>query len=223
MEQRDGKAFMACAFASAALLTLVMGADLAAAGDGRVVKADALRLRIVLHTPLGAPDLAVARTTADGLLTKAGIHTAWTTCSVLLESCGSSNIPGTLTVRILPTNVTPRHAGGHLVRDFEHGSTALIHEPWHATLIQHIRNSSAGRSDPSLATLTVGHTMGLAIAHEVGHALGLHHTSRGVMKPLMDREDLRALRGNRLFFEGNQSDQMRQALLGMAAQNAELR
>jgi hypothetical protein len=77
-----------------------------------------------------------------------------------------------------------------------------------------MRSGVAGRSTPALATLEVGHLIGLTVAHEVGHALGLSHARSGVMKARPSIDDVVALRGARLTFRLSEATRMRAAITG---------
>jgi len=170
-------------------------------------------LHLILHLPVEEEELARARETAQSLLASAGIAAEWQVCSVLTSQCGAANAPNAVSVRLLPRRSTGRPECGQLVRDPKLGTVALVYVVRHRELVLDVRHSPAGRATPSLSTLESGHVTGLAIAHEVGHALNLRHARRGVMKAWIDLEDLRALRESRLAFTPEQSARMRARLL----------
>ena len=75
-----------------------------------------------------------------------------------------------------------------------------------------IHHGAPSRSEPTLASLRPGHLIGLTVAHEVGHALGLPHAASGVMKENADLDDILALRASRFLFLPQQVARMRQAI-----------
>src|SRR5262249_40655711 len=68
------------------------------------------------------------------------------------------------------------------------------------------------RGDLLMSTLTNGHLVGMTIAHEVGHVLGIRHSSVGVMQARLSSNDVVALRRARLTFTPQQGVTMRHAL-----------
>ena len=163
---------------------------------------------------MDAVSLALARESALALLATAGIAGEWRDCGNGAPGCGRQNGPAPIVVLLLPALKTSQRAVcGEATRDGRTGvGTVLIYVPRHVELAQEFRSSSGARSHPALATLQVGHLVGLTIAHEVGHVSGLTHAGAGVMKARPNIGEIVALRTSQLGFAAAEATRMRIAL-----------
>ena len=171
-----------------------------------------LDLRVTAHATLDAVELERTSETVQRLLTAAGVLSRWRDCS----GAGCRADPGSVAIDVLllpMTKLTERDVYGEVAHDAITGApTVLIYVPPIADRVRAIRSSIDGRSNPALATMQTGHLVGAAIAHEVGHALGLRHAARGVMKGRLTVDDALALRTSRLLFTSAEGATMRSTL-----------
>lgn len=173
-----------------------------------------VRLEVQAHVPVDAIELEIAGETAHTLLASAGILSVWHQCSDF-NACGQERERSvSLLVRLVSLR-QPRGAFvcGGVVRDpLTEVPTIFVDLAAIVDRVLAIHHGGPGRSEPTLASLRKGHLIGLTVAHEVGHALGLPHAASGVMKENADIDDILALRASRLAFLPQQAARMRQAV-----------
>ena len=171
-----------------------------------------LDLRVIAHASLDGAELERTSETVQKLLAAAGVLSRWRDCSG--AGCSANLGSVAIDVLLLPmTKLTERDVYGEVAHDAITGApTVLIYVPPIADRVRAIRSSIDGRSNPALATMQTGHLVGAAIAHEVGHALGLRHGARGVMKGRLTFDDALALRTSRLLFTSSEGATMRATL-----------
>jgi hypothetical protein len=167
----------------------------------------ALRVWIYVVGPRQLADHLAAQAIADRLLQTAGVAVKWRMCGATnvcsRATDASPNVTLILTPAVRPSCGTAALERGGL------SATVLISLSCIDQIIFKVGGSPWGRSNPLLSTLEAYHLTGAAIAHEIGHVLGLRHTPSGIMRARLDTDDILALRRGQLGFRPTEVAAMR--------------
>jgi hypothetical protein len=212
--ESSGNAWCAWRFALMLVLGSGTSAPLSGARSDTHVSGVVAELQILASGDLHATEFAIARHTARELLETAGIGVEWRDCTGAVPGCDTSG-PERIAIRVrlrTERKTTDVAACGEVARDYLNRPVVVAYLPPHLDLVSAFQFHVAARSNPALGHIRLGHLVGLTLAHEVGHWLGLTHAPSGVMKARLALEEVAALASQRLAFEPQQGSHLRQAL-----------
>jgi len=175
--------------------------------------APTVHLLVRINATLDDADVDQARATTDVLLASVGIRTEWHDCRDV-RACDLDALESRPLIVQLFSSRKLRGGDicGEVIRDPIMAPTIAIYVAQIVELRSVFRLRGVDRGDLLMSTLTNGHLVGMTIAHEVGHVLGIRHSSVGVMQARLSSNDVVALRRARLTFTPQQGVAMRHAL-----------
>lgn len=144
-----------------------------------------LHVRILNEAGVSKMMLKQAISIAAKAYEKAGVNVSWLDCTPgqkqLPEACQETAIPGTRLLRLVPGEVVGKlrpslgELGRAALREDRSGGRMAYVFP---SLVEDLAGGVASGLE---ARLLFGRLLGYAMAHELGHLLGVHHGEAGVM------------------------------------------
>jgi len=165
---------------------------------------------LVYPTGVGASTTRQMMTVGSEMLARTGVRIAWTDCLAEPSACGprDGSAGRAAVVRFTTGASWQREGCGWAVR--RPGSIGLGVVTLDMGCVSEFAMSLRNRSDRLV--VEAPRLMGALLAHEVGHILGLHHGTNGVMRCTVGVTEWRALATGRLHFSDADRRQIAAAL-----------
>ncbi|AMY09412.1 hypothetical protein LuPra_02629 [Luteitalea pratensis] len=182
-------------------------ASLAQEQMGTVGNAPVFRVWTYVTGPLDLADRDTAEQIAQDLLGTAGITVDWRHCD-RAGTCSLEDVAPPSVTLILMSAVRPT-CGTAALAPAVKAATVLVSVPCVEEVVFKLQRRVSTRTHPRVSTLKRRHLLGAAIAHELGHVLGLPHASTGLMRARLEIGDIVALMQGTLTFSGAEVERMR--------------
>ena len=180
-----------------------------------------VRVQDYANIPRGVWKISSA--TAARVFQRAGASILWLNCSPddpkRDEQCRDRPSPGARVLRILPPEMTAKtRASGiefgraQLIPDGSRGTYASVY--WGR--VQHLASGAARTVSlggiPTPSRLKEARILGYALAHELAHLIGVHHSKAGVMHGPWTPSELASLLQGSLRFQAREEERIRESL-----------
>jgi hypothetical protein len=207
----------ACRMAAACLALAVRIAAPGSSQAQSTLADDGIRLRVWIHVAgvVDAADLEAARRQAEALLATADVGVDWRDCRQP-GACNPDNETASTVTLILTSTMRPTCGTAQLGAEGTQATLVVSVECVTQAALD-LRRRQAARSHPLLSTLESRHLLGVVIAHEIGHALGLRHAATGLMRGRFEIGEVLSLRQGMLAFSTGEASAMRTSALGGTA------
>ena len=157
-----------------------------------------------------ASTVSGAALVSQRLLGTAGVAGEWSICDS--GACHANALAHVLVILRSQDARQTAVCGWAARAEHDLAGTIIVSVPCVARVAFELSRSAAFRRHPLLAMLRHDDYVGLVIAHEIAHVLGVGHARAGVMRPELLTEDLLALRAGTLEFDPHEAAQLRSGL-----------
>jgi hypothetical protein len=169
-----------------------------------------LVVHVCAETDVDDATLRRAATVAERLMTSAGAIATWRICKRNERSDGWNDVAPHIVAILLSRRLGKEpDKCGVADRGTRSVGTALLSVPCLEEFTRRIARMSGYRSHPQLASGRYDDFLGVLVAHEIGHLLGLGHARTGVMRSRLNVDDLVAFRADTLRFTPKEAARLR--------------
>ena len=187
---------------------LAAGFLIVAAAWGGSPRREALTVRIFDYAPVPSDTLQQALLVSKAIFSKAGVDTTWLTCRPSVDerrTCDPPIQPTEVLLRILSQSADKKTlASGALGLVLRNKQTATALYVFYRR-VEHVARLAP--YDPSVL-------LGMVLAHEVGHFLGLDDGLGGIMRSSFHRIEMMQTAAGALTFDKDQASHLRTAIAG---------
>jgi hypothetical protein len=200
-------------FSLALVMTAVASAAVPTCASAHTTDAvvPALQVRTYATGADGRQARAAAEQVARRLLVTAGLAIAWRHCDRAEDCPPDDRAAGSVT--LILSSAPQRTCGLTALEPGGRSATVLVSVPCVADVVAALQRQPETRWNPVLARVEPSELLGAAMAHELGHVLGLKHAPSGLMRGRLEPDEILALARGALTFSRAEASRMRASAL----------